>query len=36
MDSQTEQVFLNAEVITEKDSDTELLADLAGYQVTKG
>lgn len=37
MDEQTEQIFTNAEAITEAeaDADTEVLADLAGYQVTK-
>ena len=35
MDDQTERIFTNAEVITEADAETEVLADLAGYQVTK-
>ena len=35
MDDQTEQIFMNAEVVTEADAETEVLADLAGYQVTK-
>ena len=35
MDDQTERIFTNAEVITEADAETEVLEDLAGYQVTK-
>lgn len=35
MDNRTEQMFLNATEITEADKDAEILADLAGYQVTK-
>lgn len=35
MDNQTEHIFRNAETITDADADSELLADLAGYQVTK-
>ena len=35
MDRQTELMFENAKVITEADADAEVLASLAGYQVTK-
>lgn len=35
IDNQVEQIFQNAQVITESDADTEELTDLAGYQVTK-
>ena len=35
MDNRTEQMFMNATEITEADKDAEILADLAGYQVTK-
>ena len=35
MDKQTELMFENAKVITEADADAEVLASLAGYQVTK-
>ena len=35
MDNQTEQMFQNAQAITESDADAEVLADLAGYQVTR-
>ena len=35
MDRQTELMFENAKVISEADADAEVLASLAGYQVTK-
>ncbi len=35
MDILTEQVFQNVEAITDADAESEVLADLAGYQVTK-
>ncbi len=35
MDNQTEQMFLNAKPITQDDAEPEIIADLAGYQVTK-
>ena len=35
MDNKLEQIALNANAIQEKEDDTEVIADLAGYQVTK-
>ena len=35
MDNQIDEMFQNAKPITEADDDAEVLADLAGYQVTK-